>query len=177
VNSRIIQVQLTGFESHQDAHFVSRKVFHLVNLVLQYKPLWPLLHARELFILHENRRIKSAPGMLVEVSANHLAVLRPVRESDRGAVNADKAFSIVVNERQKRSSLLLVHFQFAAGIEEHGVKIIQILGVVLQFFLRQHFGVRSDGRSPQSRLPTQSLDGSDGVGNSFVPIAFFFSED
>lgn len=30
---------------------------------------------------------------------------------------------------------------------------------------------------PQSRLPAEAFDGSDGVGNNLVPVAFFFSED
>src|ERR1700736_4856511 len=115
--------------------------------------------------------------MFVEVSANHFAVLRPIREGDSSAVHADKPFSIVVDERKKGSFLFRVHFQFATGIEEHGVKIVQIFSVVLEFFLRQHFGICPDCRSPQSRFLAEALNSSDGVGNGLVPVAFLFSED
>src|SRR5580704_5900499 len=115
--------------------------------------------------------------MFVKVSADHFTVLRPVREGDGGAVHADKPFSIVMDERNKSGLLLRVHLQSATGVEKYGVKIIQILGVVLEFFLCQHFGVGTDRCGPQSTFAPQTLERSHGVGNGFVPVAFFLADD
>ena len=54
--------------------------------------------------------------MFVEEAAYHLAVLRPVGERDRRAVNPDEAFTIVANRREKGGALLVVHFEGAAGV-------------------------------------------------------------
>src|SRR5260370_34067204 len=81
------------------------------------------------------------------------------------------------NERKKCSFLFRVHFQFTTGIEEHGVKIVQIFSVVLEFFLRQRFRICPECRSPQSRFPSEPLDGSASMGHGLMPVAFFFSEN
>jgi hypothetical protein len=41
-------------------------------------------------------------------------------------VDADESLSVVMNEGQEIGFLLIVHFERAAGVEQDGVKIIQI---------------------------------------------------
>ena len=62
--------------------------------------------------------------MLVEVSAYHLAIARPTRESDRGAMHSDETLSIVVDKRKESGFLFVIHFEVAAGVEKNGVKIV-----------------------------------------------------
>ena len=114
--------------------------------------------------------------MLVKASADHLSVLRPRRERDCGAVHADKAFAIVMDKREKRNFLFQVHFQFAARIEEHSVKVVQIFCVVFEFFLREYLRICPDGCSPETGFPAEALDGCNGVRNGLVPVAFFLTE-
>ena len=49
-------------------------------------------------ILDHQRGVELAPGVPVEVTADHLAVLRPADERDGGAVDADEPFAVVVDE-------------------------------------------------------------------------------
>ena len=55
-------------------------------------------HAGEAGIFDHQRRIEDAPGMTVEVSADHLPVFRPGDERDGRAVNADEALAVVADE-------------------------------------------------------------------------------
>ena len=114
--------------------------------------------------------------MFVIKPAEHLQVGRPLRERDGCAVNADEPFPVVVHEGQEVGLLLVVHFQGAAGIEEHGVEVIQRLGVVFQLRLRQRFGVRADYRIPQSRFAPESLDCDHRMRHGLMPIAFLFPD-
>ena len=114
--------------------------------------------------------------MLVEVAADHLAVLRPFGERDGGAVDADEAFAVVMDEGQEVGLLLVVHFQRAAGIEQHRVEIVQVFGVVLELLLGQRLGVGADHGVPQAGLAAQALDGRHGVRHGFVPVALLFAD-
>src|SRR2546430_10457346 len=52
------------------------------STLFPYTTLFRSPHAREVWILDKNRCVKRAPGMLVEVAPDHLAVLGPGRERD-----------------------------------------------------------------------------------------------
>ena len=82
-----------------------------------------------------------------------------------------------MHEGNEVGLFLVVHFERAAGIEHDRVEVVQVLRVVLQFLLRQRFGVRAEDRVPQSGLAAQPLDRHHRVGDCFVPIAFFLTDD
>jgi len=121
-------------------------------------------------------RVEGAPGMLVEVAADHLAILRPIGKRDGRAVYADEAFAVVVDKRQEVGLLFGRHFERSAGIKHDGIEIIQILGVVFQLFLGEHFRIGANGGVPQSALATQALNGRHGVGVGLVAVAFFLAQ-
>src|SRR6516164_5076511 len=56
--------------------------------------------------------------MLVEIAADHFAVLGPGRERDCRTVNADKAFAVIVHEGEERCLLFRIHLLVLA--EEGG---------------------------------------------------------
>ena len=115
--------------------------------------------------------------MFVEVPADHFAIFRPGFEGDRRAVRADESLAIVVHKRKKRGLLFRVHFQFSTGVEKHGVKIVEILGVVFQFFFGQDFRVGANGGGPQAGFTAEAFKSSDGMGDRFMAVAFFFRDD
>jgi hypothetical protein len=53
-------------------------------------------------------------------------------------MDSDESVPVVMDEGEKILLLLMVQLQCAAGIEQHGVKIVQVPGVVLRFFLSKH---------------------------------------
>ena len=72
--------------------------------------------------------------------------------------------------------LLIVHFERAAGVEEHGVEIVQVFGVVLELLFGERFGVGADGGVPQSGFTAQSFNGCQRVRDRFMAVAFFFAD-
>ena len=79
--------------------------------------------------------------MFVVVTTNHVTVFGPINEGDRRAMDADKAPSIVMNEREEIRFLLRIHREIASREKDHRIEIIEILCVVLQFFLGKSFGI------------------------------------
>src|SRR5580700_11850419 len=109
------QVKLACVEPHQYPDFVARIVPDLVNLVSQNEGFTPLLHPGKTRIFHDDGSVERSPRMLVEITADHIAIFRPLGKGDGGAVNANETFSVVVDEGQQISLLLRVHLKFAAS--------------------------------------------------------------
>src|SRR6476661_10397725 len=91
--------------------------------------------------------------MLVEVSSDHLAELRPLRKCDAGTVYSD----------------------LSAGEKQHGIEVVQILRIVFELLFRQGFSIGADGCLPQTRLFAQSLNRRHGVRDRLVPLALLFT--
>ena len=85
--------------------------------------------AGKVLVLNNDRSLERAPGMLVEPAADHLAVLGPLVERIRRGVDADKALAVILDERHQVLLLLVVHVQFAGGIEHDGVEVIEVLRI------------------------------------------------
>src|SRR6476469_2027751 len=136
----------------------------------------PLRHPRELRVLHNDWSTERSPGMLIEVAADHLAILRPLSKRDRRAVNADESLSVIVDERQEVGFLLVVHLERAASKEEHGIEVSQVLGIVFELFLCQWLSIGADGCVPKMRLATQTLDSRQCVRDSFMPVALLLAD-
>src|SRR6185436_13127321 len=76
------EIELTGVETHQDAHVLPGKILDLIHLVEQRERRGKILHARKLRVFNHERRVKLAPRMAVEISAEHFPVLWPAGERD-----------------------------------------------------------------------------------------------
>ena len=61
---------------------------------------------------------------------------------------------------QQRSLLLVVHRQFARGVEDDRVEIVEVLGVAFELFLRDELRVRADIRVPQTGFFAPAFEGS-----------------
>ena len=145
-----IHFELARIQPHQHAPVVARIILQLIDLVFDDETARPLRHARKLGIFHNDRSLKRAPGMLVEVAADHLAILGPVGERDGRAMDADEAFAVVVNEREEIGLLLVVHLERAARIEEHRIEIVQVLGIEFKLLLRERLRCRCGWWCPTS---------------------------
>ncbi len=89
----------------------------------------------KLAILHDQRGVELAPGVAVEIAANHLAVLRPGQERDGGAVDADETFAVIADERQQVGLLRVIHVQVAVGEKHHGIEGVRFLAPHFSGFL------------------------------------------
>ena len=90
---------------------------------------------------------------------------------------ADESLAVIVDERDEVGFLLGVHFGVATGVEKDRIEVVQVLGVVFQLLLGEHFGVGAKRGVPEAGLFAQALDGGHGVGDGFVTIAFFFAKN
>ncbi len=124
-----------------------------------------------------HRRVECVPGMLVVVAADHLAVVGPAGKRDRRAVDSDEPFPVVVDRGHEVGTLLVVHLEGAAGVEDDGVEVVQVLRVVFQLLLRQCFGVGADDRVPEAGVTSELVDGHHRVGDRLVPVPFFLADD
>ena len=129
------------------------------------------------FTIDDERGVEGVPGVLVVVAAEHLAVVRPLRERDRGAVDPDEPLALVTHERQEVGLLLIVHRRRAAGVEQHRVEVVQVLGVVFQLPLRQRLGIGADHGIPQTAVAPETFDGDHRVRHRFVAIALLIAND
>src|SRR6266478_6616428 len=60
------------------------------------------------------------------------------------------------------------HIQFAGGVKEDCIEIVQILGVASQLLLGDELGVGFDVRIVDTRLPPNPFDGRQGVRNRLM---------
>ena len=71
--------------------------------------------------------------MLVEPSADHLAVFRPLVIGVERSVNADKALAVVLDERHHVFLLAVVQVEFAGRAhKDQGVEVVEILRISFQ---------------------------------------------
>ena len=77
-------------------------------------------HRGALRILNFHHRIPR-PGVSIEITANHVAVLGPGVQAVRGAVRAAETLTLT-NELQEIGLLLIGQWQFAAGEEIHRIE-------------------------------------------------------
>src|SRR5215831_10217216 len=92
------QIDLVSIETQQYAHVGAREVLDLVDFVVEREVLGQACHAGEVRILYDQRRLEFSPGVSIEVAAEHLTVLRPGRERDGGAMDADETFAVIADE-------------------------------------------------------------------------------
>src|SRR5579864_5426353 len=104
--------------------------------------------------------------MLIEPSANHLSVFRPLVVGIEGGMNTDKSFAVVLDERHHVFLLAVIEVQFAGSAHEYqSIEVIEILGVSLQTLLGDEFGVSTQRGLPQTALATHVVDGDHARGN------------
>ena len=73
--------------------------------------------------------------------------------------------------------MLRIHLKFAAGEEQNSVEVVKVLGIELQFLFGQRFRIGSDCGVPEPGILTQALNRGHSVGNGFVPISLFLTDD
>src|SRR5262245_2357283 len=92
------QIDLVGIETQQHAHVGAREVLDLIDFVVEREDPGQAGHTGEVRILYDQRRLKFSPGVAIEVATEHLAVLRPGRECDGGAMDADETFAVIADK-------------------------------------------------------------------------------
>ena len=118
-----------------------------------------------------------APGMTVEVAAEHLAVFGPAEERDRGAMDADEAFAVVADERDQVRLLRVVHVEIAVGEERDGVIVIQVPGLILEGLLGDGRAVGPEGGVPSARVSAQVVEGDHGGRDRLVLVSLALTDD
>ena len=98
----------------------------LVDLVGDRERIAQVLGRRVRLVLDDDVDL-GVPGVAVEVSADQLAVVLPTVEGVGGAVAAAEALA-AAHERQEAVLLCVRQWQFARGVEEHGVEVLEVLG-------------------------------------------------
>ena len=91
-------------------------------------------------------------------------------------MDADESLSIVVNEGEQIRLLLVVHLERAAGVEEDGIEVVQVLGIVLELLLRQGLGVGANLRVPEPAFPAHPFDGRERVGDGLVSVPLLLAD-
>jgi len=78
---RIGEIELAGIHTRQDVHlFTGIRCSVLIHLVPDRELVRQVLHRREIRPLDDHRRVEHSPRVVVEVGADHLAVLGPAEE-------------------------------------------------------------------------------------------------
>src|ERR1700758_5887947 len=85
---------------------------------------------REVRCFVDDRRIEGHPGMLVEPTADHFSVFRPLIVSVERGVNPDEALTVVFAERDHVVLLIVVEVEFTRSTDEDDcVEEIEVLSV------------------------------------------------
>ena len=170
MDARIVGVVQPGWiEAEQHIHFVARPVLGLIDLVVFHKGAGKVAHGGETGVFVDDGRIEGHPGMLVEPAADHLSIFRPVVVGVERGVDADKALSVFLDEREQVLLLACVHVHFAAGAgKDEQVKVVEILRVSRQVLLGEQFRVRAHGGIPQAALLAHVVDRGHGCRNGVV---------
>ncbi len=154
----VLHVDRRGIEAHQHVRAAAVEVPDLVVLLEERQALGEVPRGLELPVLDSHDAVHLAPRVLVERAAHELDVRRPVHESRCRAVRAEEALAVVPHERQERLPLLLVEREVAAGDEEDGVVVVEVLGVALRLLLGHVREVGADRRLPEARVAPDLVD-------------------
>ena len=92
-------------------------------------------------------------------------------------MDTNEAFALLMDEREKVGLLLGIHVEGAAGVEHHGVKVVQVFRVVLEFLAGKRLGVGPERGVPQPRLLAEPFDGRHRVTDGFVAISSFAADE
>ena len=152
MNTRILEIEFGRVQSHQHANFVARVVLVLVNLVVEDEFLGKMFRGGEGPVVDENRRIKRVPGVLVEIAANHLAVIRPFVVAVAGGVHTDEAFSVVMDEAQQVCFLRIVQIQLARREECNSVEVAEVLRISFELLLGYQLAIGAEVGVVDARL-------------------------
>ena len=105
---------------------IARKGAELIELFGETETWREMRHHRILRIFNIHDRLPR-PGVSIEITANHVAVLGPGVKAVRGAVRAAETLTLT-NELQEIGLLLIGQWQFAAGEEIHRIEGPQEIG-------------------------------------------------
>src|SRR5262249_27909116 len=97
----------------------------LVDLVLDGELLGQMLHRGEAAVLHADGRVEYAPGVLVEIAADHLAEFGPLEERVVASVRAHEALAVLLDKREQVLTLLIAE-AFAGTEIEDRVEVIEV---------------------------------------------------
>src|SRR6187397_1641667 len=100
-------------------------------------------------MFHEKRCVELSPRMTVEITAQHLAVIRPLCERDRRAVNAYEAFAIVADEGEQICLLRRIHIEVAVREEDNRVERLEVLRLPFERLLRNGRAIRAQHCVPK----------------------------
>jgi len=160
MDPRIVRViQPAGVEAKQNIHIVARPVLRLINLVVLYKLFRKMADCGKVRGLIDDRRIECPPGMLVEVSANHLSILRPGIVRIQSRMNSNKPFPVVLDEGKHVQFLARIEIQFARRTrKDQDIEIVQVLRIPAQVFFCNQLSIGADHRVPNPALMTHVVD-------------------
>ena len=144
------QINPVSVEAQQHAAILPGEIFDLIDFVEKREATGKVFHAGELGVFHNERRLELTPGMAVEIAAEHLSVLGPTGEGDRGAANADETFSFVANEGKQVRLLRRIHVEVAVGKKDNRVEAVQVFGLPLERLLCDRRAIGPQIGIPQS---------------------------
>ena len=132
-------------------HLVARPILRLVDFVVFSEFLREMANRRKVRILIHDRCLKRHPRMLIEPSANHLAVFRPGVVCVQSSVNPYKPLTALLDGGEHVLLLPCVHVQLAGCTgKDNRVEICQVFRVAAEILLRQQLRVGAHLRVPQA---------------------------
>ena len=131
-----------------------------------------MTHGGVAAILDDDGRFKRIPRMAIEIAAHHFAVLGPLVVGVNGAVRADEAFAIFLDEGDEGGFLFVVKVKLAGGHEEDGVEVIEVLRVAGELLLGGELGVRLDVGVPIAGVVAEAQNVGHAFGGGVVLEAF-----
>src|SRR4030095_16332070 len=111
MHCRFVEIDRTGVETQQDMHAAAGEVFELVNLIRDLERFCEVMSRRVTLVFDVDGHLLM-PWVLIEVSADQVAILGPLIKRIGCAVNADET-SARSDEVEERAFLRLRKRQFS----------------------------------------------------------------
>src|SRR5439155_18776658 len=92
------EIDLVGVEAEQHTNILPGEILDLINLVEEDERRPKIFHSGKLCIFRDERRVELSPRVAIEIAAENLPVLGPMRECERGAVDANGVLALVAKE-------------------------------------------------------------------------------
>src|SRR6266567_425675 len=119
MHCRLVEVYRINVEAQQDMHTTAGEVFELVNLIRYFECSFEML-SRGMTPVFDVDGDLLMPRVLIEISADQFAILRPLVESISRTVNADESFARS-DELEERGFLSVRNRKFSRRVEDHRI--------------------------------------------------------
>src|SRR6266567_653253 len=119
MHSRLVQVYRSRFKAQQDMHTTAGEVFELVNLIRYFECLVEMM-SRGMTLVFDVDGDLLMPRVLIEISADQFAILRPLVESIGCTVNTDESFARC-DELEERGFLRVRNRKLSRRVEDHRI--------------------------------------------------------